>query len=308
MRPLCLILLLAFSETHLSDAQPATSPQPPQTARQALLDMITGSPETFTKHLPEATRKTLLQGEGSADSPILRQFAAFNAAMAANRNDVQTFAEGTTLLAMNEDNGLHKMEINVERDDLMSDVDEIELSFHSYKEGMVEPLPVIPRLTLSMKQEKEVWKLDEITLALRVPVGDAEFLKGLRKSQNAASESSAVAGLRTLNTAEISYAASFPEKGYTCQLSTLAGAGVGKDPNAEHAMLIDEVLASGKKGGYIFSINGCDSRPASKYQTTAVPSDLESGSRAFCSDETATVRYAADGKAASCLSAGVPLQ
>jgi type IV pilus assembly protein PilA len=307
MRPICLILLLALAGIHRTEAQ-AVPQSPPQTARQALLEMLTGkTPGAFEKHLTEATRKALLRGD-SSNSPILQGFSAFSVGLAANSKHLLTFESGSLLLSMEENNGRQKLEIAVERDDLLGDADEIELSLRSYKEGVLEPLPVVPRLTFSMKQEKEIWKLNEITLALRVPLGDAEFLKGLQKSQNGALESSAVGSLRTLNTAEVSYAASFPERGYTCKVSELGGFSTGSGPKPEHAMLIDDTLARGKKSGYVFSISGCDARPASKYQATAVPADPESGMRAFCSDESAVLRYAADGKATTCLNEGMPLQ
>jgi hypothetical protein len=307
MRPFCLFLLIAITGNIQSEGQNLTQPQPPQTARQALLEMFMGTPEMFQKHLLDVTRKALIRDD-SASSPIVRQFAAFRAQMAVDRNLIETFETGTTLLVMNEDNGQHKLEIDLEHDDPMSDLDELEVSFHSYKEGMPEPLPVVPRLTLSMKQEKEVWKLNEIMLALRVPLGDSEYLHGLQKSQAEASESSAVAVLRTLNTAEISYAASFSEKGFTCKLAELGGSSMDGEPTPQRATLIDDVLASGRRGGYVFSISGCDVSPVSKYQTTAVPADKELGARAFCSDESGVIRYATDGKATTCLSQGVPLQ
>jgi hypothetical protein len=308
MRPIYLILLFALTGIHWTEAQ-ALSQSPPQTARQALLEMLTGdTPGAFEKHLPEATRKALFNGGDPSTSPILREFSTFSTGLAVNRKHLQTFESGPMLVSLEEDNGKHKMEVVVERDDLMSDADEIELSFRSYKDGVPEPLPVVPRLTFSMKQEKEVWKLNEISVTLRVPLGDAEFLKGLQKSQNNASESSAIGNLRTLNTAEISYAASFPDRGFTCKLSELGGFSPGSKPTPEHALLIDDSLSSGKKNGYVFLIRGCDVRPASKYQATAVPADPESGMKAFCSDESAIVRYAADGKAATCLGEGVPLQ
>ncbi len=83
---------------------------------------------------------------------------------------------------------------------------------------------------------------------------------------------------------------------------------MAETPAPEHAMLIDSTLASGEKGGYKFSISGCDARPAAKYEVSAEPSDADSGLRAFCSDESAVVKYATDGKAATCLSGGIPLQ
>jgi len=39
----------------------------------------------------------------------------------------------------------------------------------------------------------------------------------------------------------------------------------------------------------------------------AVPKSTEGGQRAFCEDESGRIRYAEDGEAAGCLSAGEPL-
>jgi cytochrome c5 len=78
---------------------------------------------------------------------------------------------------------------------------------------------------------------------------------------------------------------------------------------SEHqAMLLDPRLASGRKSGYIFALSGCNGMPSSRFSVTAVPADPTSGTRAFCSDETAAIRFSTDGKADSCLSIGKPLQ
>jgi hypothetical protein len=146
------------------------------------------------------------------------------------------------VLTIDEKEAQRKMEVIVERDDLAGDDDEIELSVHPYVNGKPQPLPVRPRIVLSMEQEKEVWKLNEVTVAMHVPLSDPDFLR---------------------------------------------------DPH-EHAMLIDDALASGKRGGYIFSIGGCQVAPASKFSVTAVPKEPDSELRAFCSDESAVLRYAAN--------------
>jgi hypothetical protein len=73
-------------------------------------------------------------------------------------------------------------------------------------------------------------------------------------------------------------------------------------------MLINPRLASGRKNGYVFALSGCNGTPASRYSVAAVPADPSSGTRAFCSDESAVIRFSADGKANSCLSVGKPLQ
>ena len=305
MRPINLFLLLAAGWA-VADAQVQA---PPQTARQALLEMLLAkSPGAFEKHLPEAARKFLLQADDASSTPMLRELTSLRSGIVNSGGQLETFDSGSILLTIDEKEAQRKMEVIVERDDLAGDDDEIELSVHPYVNGKPQPLPVRPRIVLFMEQEKEVWKLNEVTVAMHVPLSDPDFLRDLLKTQNPGSESSAVASLRTIMTAEIAYSSAFPERGFTCNLSELGGGGLQDKPTHEHAMLIDDALASGKRGGYIFSIGGCDVAPASKFSVTAVPKEPDSELRAFCSDESAVLRYAANGKAATCLSEGVPLE
>ena len=183
-----------------------------------------------------------------------------------------------------------------------------EVSLHIYRNGEALDLPVIPRVTFSMKQEEDIWRLNELTVALHVPLNDPDYLKGWRKRQDDAAEAAVVGAVRTLNTAEISYAATYPERGFTCRLSELGGTDVAKEPSPNHAMLIDPSLAGGVWKGYVVALTGCGSAPAVKYQVSAVPQDGSSGRHSFCSDETGIVRSAGDGTAASCLQTGAPLQ
>ena len=60
-------------------------------------------------------------------------------------------------------------------------------------------------------------------------------------------------------------------------------------------------LSTGKHGGYVYVISGCD---ASQYKIVAEPEINDSGQRAFCSDESGAMRAASDGKATTCLSSG----
>jgi protein TonB len=69
--------------------------------------------------------------------------------------------------------------------------------------------------------------------------------------------------------------------------------------------LYDPQLASGKKNGYVFVISSCD---GSHYKIVGEPAAPDSGQRAFCSDESGTIRASADAKAASCLSSGEEVQ
>src|SRR5262249_41225192 len=149
--------------------------------------------------------------------------------------------------------------------------------------------PFMPRMTFSMKQEAHVWKLNEISITVRLPLTDPDMLKafseGLKARQNASvSPTSAMrtetssagtdghvrAAMRTILTAEITYAANYPRVGYTCTLSDLDGFG-GGEPNEHQAMLINSGLASGKRYGFVFSLSGCVGGPAAGFRLSAIP-------------------------------------
>lgn len=119
-------------------------------------------------------------------------------------------------------------------------------------------------------------------------------IPALEKSKQAAYAAGAVNSLRTIMTAEISYATEYPQNGYACQLSELGGNPQAGPPSPEAAQLIDEVLASGKKSGYTFAISSCtraagsDSQPVSGFKATAVP-DEPQHNRGFCADQSGEI-------------------
>jgi type IV pilus assembly protein PilA len=306
----------------------STSAQPlPQTARQALLEMFfSKTPGTFEKHLPQATRAALRKAGASGPS-MLDGFSAITTQLSVRGQQLQTIEAGPILISIEDPVAHTKFEITVERDDLRGDEDEIELSFHGYKDGETQTAGTKVRFTFTMKQEAGSWRLNEVTVAVGVSLTDPAFLKAMETGMKATSasgqmsasapstlaamsatnEASAVGGVRMLNTAEVTYAAAYPTRGFTCVLSDLGGMGGGA-PNEHQAMLIDPRLAGGKKNGYVFALSGCNGNPAYRYSISAMPADPSSGTRAFCSDESAVIRSSPDGKAGSCLSAGKPLQ
>jgi hypothetical protein len=313
-----------------ASAQPAA-----QTARQALLEMFfSKTPGTFEKHLPQATRAALRKAGTTSSASLLSGLSAMTSQITARGQQLQTFDAGPTLVMIEDAQTHSKFEITVERDDLRGDEDEIELSFHGTKDGETQTAGAKFRLAFTMKQEAGNWRLNEVSATVGVSLTDPEFLKALTtktgpatistgiseapvggstmligpNAMTSANESTAVAAIRTLNTAEVTYAASFPGHGFTCTLSDLGGMGSGSGPTEHQAMLIDPRLASGKKSGYLFVLSGCDGSPASRYSITAVPADPTSGTRSFCSDESAAIRFSLDVRANSCLSMGKPLQ
>lgn len=325
------IVVFLFIGVVAATAQPSR-----QTARQALLEMFFGQPGSFEKHLPKVTIAALNQVNGGTS-----QLAMFSmiASQMTKQGTLQTFDAGSTLLSVEDPKAQSKVEITIEKDDLRGNEDEIELSFRAEKNGVVQDSHMSPRLTFLMKSEGGVWKLNDISFRITVPLADPDFLKsvvdGMKQRQAMmatasgspsmspsvlptpnvyttsgtlvppANESGAVASLRTILTAELAYATTYPVRGYTCFLSELDGFGQGT-PNEHQAMLIESRLASGKKNGYVFTVAGCGIDPVTHFQIVAVPASGQG--RAFCSDESAVVRFAANGSGETCVHSGRPLQ
>jgi len=127
-------------------------------------------------------------------------------------------------------------------------------------------------------------------------------IPNLLRARISANEASAVASIRSLNSAEASYAQSHVDAGFTCSLSDLVSAG-----------LIDERLGRGQKTGYWFQVKACDSEtPGSantRYRLIAYPLvSNQTGRRAFCSDESAVIKVDSSGSGQLCLKSGSPLE
>ncbi len=126
-------------------------------------------------------------------------------------------------------------------------------------------------------------------------------IPNLLRAKMAANESSAVASIRTINTAMITYQSSYPTVGFATSLSNLGGV-APCTPSSTTACLIDSQLASGVKSGYNFTATGAGGPPAVQYFTTAIPTVVnQTGIRSFCSFEDAVIRVQQTG-------AGIPSQ
>ena len=133
------------------------------------------------------------------------------------------------------------------------------------------------------------------------------------------SESSAVGSVRTLNTAEYTFAANFKSEGFACNLAQLGEDPSGaKDSTAQFAAYITKDLASGHKAGYNFAVHcGAEEhKPFPRVTIYAVPVNPSTGARAFCSELYATadklqggiIYWSKDGKADSCFIQGTSLK
>ncbi|HET9409247.1 MAG TPA: hypothetical protein VFO39_18545 [Candidatus Sulfotelmatobacter sp.] len=124
-------------------------------------------------------------------------------------------------------------------------------------------------------------------------------IPNLLRARVAANESSAAAMVRTLNTAQISYATTYPKIGYASRLTALGlNAGV-PSYSPQHAGLIDFAAGDGScegswcsKSGYRFTVraNCRPQQPCNEFLVLATPISTSTGSRNFCSTSDAVVR------------------
>ena len=301
---------------------PAAENAAPQTARQALLEMFfSKAPGTMVKHLPAVTVAALDKSGALAG---LQQWSALAAQFQTQGGShFETFETGSVLLSGEDPKTGQKIELTVENDALRGDDDDIEVSFLTYKDGQAQRTPFMPRITFSMKQEAQVWKLNEIAVTIRLPLADPDFLKAITEkmkpqvsatstftaqpqttTQAGGSDAAVMAAMKTILTAETTYAATYPRVGYTCTLSDLDGFGSG-EPNEHQAMLINSGLASGKRYGFVFTLSGCSGAPASSFRLSAAPNASTFGRKAFCADQSGTVRASVDGNMDRCFASGV---
>ncbi len=130
--------------------------------------------------------------------------------------------------------------------------------------------------------KSEGFSLIELLIVV-VVIGILEALAvpNLVQSKKAANEASAIASVRNLMTAEITYA------------STLGGGNFGSLAELSAENFADEVLGSGQKDGYDFSVAANESVGFSVIATPTVPGTT--GERSFYGDETGVIRYTVDG-------------
>ena len=141
-----------------------------------------------------------------------------------------------------------------------------------------------------MKKQKGFSLIELLIVVAIILIIAAIAIPNLLRARIAANEASAVASIRTINTAEISYNSAFPTVGFGA-LSALAGT-TCTPPTSASACLIDTTLAAGTKSGYSFRAVASGSSPAGSYATWANPiTPNQTGNRSFCSVADAVVRF-----------------
>src|SRR3954471_1528850 len=197
MRRFFIALTLLTATAFAQQAAPKKAVATPQTARQALIEMLTTkSDKTFEKHLPEAilTRMEAFKSKdantGKTSSPV----KTANTAIVSGK-EVHFYPTGTTFVTYTEPKTGQKIDVTIDRDDLTADGNDLEFGFHLIKDGKESVSAFIPKVLVRMKQEAGEWRLAEVGFLAKLQLDDGDKLDELQNSVM-----SGMAALRQANT------------------------------------------------------------------------------------------------------------
>jgi type IV pilus assembly protein PilA len=122
-------------------------------------------------------------------------------------------------------------------------------------------------------------------------------IPNLMRARMSANDSSAAASVRSIDTAEIAYRDTYPTIGFPLTLGILGGPSPCT-PGIATGCLIDDHLATALPGGagksgYFFNAAGSASAGSlinDQFYSTGTPISIQTGTRAYCSEEDAVLR------------------
>jgi type II secretory pathway pseudopilin PulG len=129
----------------------------------------------------------------------------------------------------------------------------------------------------------------------------AVAIPNLLRAKNSANESAALGTLRTMVTAQVTYSATYPARGFSRDLARLGVDPVHPDSvTPQHAGLLDSSFAKPsctvgtwcEKSGYKFTFGpACPRLLCQEFVAIATPAAASSGARNFCATSDGVVRY-----------------
>lgn len=161
-----------------------------------------------------------------------------------------------------------------------------------------------------MRNQQKGFSLIELLLVVSIIlIVSAIAVPNFLRSRMRANEASAVASVRAITTAAMTYSITYPDLNFPATLAVLGSATpcTGSSASSAGACLIDEVLASGTKSGYLFVWTGDGQVPSVAFTLTAGPQAVgSSGQNMYCTDQSGLIRF--DPTGVACTNISAPLQ
>jgi hypothetical protein len=216
--------------------------------------------------------------------------------------------------------------VHVDNDDLNGEEATLQLSIHEFRDEKETdtPFQFLRKITVGMKKQENIWRLNEIGVTAKLPVGDPAMYRTLNQQSQTSASQAAGDGedmsaswrapsvdasqiskvdiqttLSLLSLQEQFYASQHPEQGFSCSLSDLV-----PEPGQSEGFGIDPQVKTGISNGFRISVSGCQGLPVGSYQIAAEPISPAAGNKAFCTDATHNIRQSDDGRGSTCLSSG----
>jgi len=276
---------------------------PPQTPRQAILEVITAKDNTaIERHLPEATRKFwasrlsslpsilahgILMTLTASGNPDSEDGTGVSVIYPKPNPNLETFQAGPVLVRDRDPRTQVVQELRVDEDDFNGDEATMELSMRQISPQGEDIVPLqFPSIRLHMKLEAGTWRFEEVDFVQRLRLGDPQYAKATARQQSEQSESIAIAAVTELVTAEKDYLRHSPSKEFTCSLEQLTTSA----EKAERKSIIDATLRIAEAKGYKLQLSRCD---ASGFRVAAVPQ--QRGERVICGDQSEAIKGSAKG-------------
>jgi type IV pilus assembly protein PilA len=150
---------------------------------------------------------------------------------------------------------------------------------------------------LKMRKQKGFSLIELLIVVAIILIIAAIAIPNLLRARISANDSAAAATIRTINTAEVTYQTSYNGAGYAPALANLGPDAAGcVAPTSIKACLLDNLVgcaaATCPKGGYNYFLqSSVATLPDPDYTASASPIATTTGSKNFCSNPDAVVRF-----------------
>jgi prepilin-type N-terminal cleavage/methylation domain-containing protein len=148
-----------------------------------------------------------------------------------------------------------------------------------------------------MRKQKGFSLIELLIVVAIILIIAAIAIPNLLRARISANDSAAAATIRTINTAEVTYSTTYVGAGYAADLNLLGpGTSDCTAPVSTNACLVDNVLGCTAgtgcaKGGYKYYMATAGGTPTVDYTASAGPLGKSTGSKNYCSNPDAVVRF-----------------